>query len=364
METVGMARLPDDLFFIGRPLAPLYAMAMRVRAELYRRGVFLQHRLAVPVVSVGNLTLGGTGKTPMVLHLARLLAGCGLKPAVVSRGYGGRAKQPVNVVSDGQTLLLPAALAGDEPRLLAENLAGVPVLTGIRRVLVGQAAIDSLGADIIVLDDGFQHLALRRDLDLALFNAGSPLGNGRVFPGGPLREPVPALARAHAFIITGVDETTSSQAADFQGLLRDKFPGKPVFTAGYRAEGMMRLTASGSTPVAPQETGRLFAFCGLARPDSFRDFLAREGISVAGFATFQDHHRYTAPDLAELEQQARASGAAGLITTEKDAVKLVDVIREPLPLYFLKVSMAVEDGLDAFVLQHLGLSGQRADNCV
>lgn len=350
-----MALLPDDLFFIGRPLAPLYSLAMRARAALYGRGVLAHHRLAVPVVSVGNLTLGGTGKTPMVLHLARLLAGCGRRPAVVSRGYGGRAKGPVNVVSDGQALLLPAALAGDEPRLLAENLAGVPVLTGARRALVGQAAIATLGADLIVLDDGFQHLALHRDLDLVLFNAGGLLGNGRVFPGGPLREPFSALGRAHAFVITGVDETTSARATAFQGILRRAFPDRPVFSAGYRAEGIMRLNAAGPTLSRPRETARLFAFCGLARPDTFRHSLAREGISAGGFAAFPDHHRYTPQDLAKLEQQALAAGANGLITTEKDAVKLTGAIRGLMPLYFLKVTMAVEEGFDPFVLKYLGL---------
>jgi len=274
---------------------------------------------------------------------------------VVSRGYGGRAKKPVNVVSDGQTLLLTAALAGDEPRLLAENLAGVPVLTGARRGQVGQAAVDTLGADLIVLDDGFQHLALRRNLDLVLFNAAGLLGNGRVFPGGPLREPVSALARAHAFVITGVDETTSARATAFHGFLQREFPDKPVFKAGYRVAGLLRFTTAGPTPARPREMGRLLAFCGLASPDSFRRSLAREGVDLAGFMAFHDHHRYTASDLANLERQARQVGAIGLIATEKDAVKLTGALCGHMPLYFLKVAMAVEEGFDSFVLKHLGL---------
>ncbi len=350
-----MALLPDALFFMGRPLAPLYSLAMLTRAALYARGILTRQRLTVPVVSVGNLTLGGTGKTPMVLHLARLLAGSGRRVAVVSRGYGGRAKGQVNVVSDGQALLLPAELAGDEPRLLAENLAGVPVLTGARRALVGQAAIADLGADLVVLDDGFQHLAVHRDLDLVLFSATGLVGNGRVFPGGPMREPFSALNRAHAFVITGVDETTSVRASAFNGLLQREFPGKPVFTAGYRDAGMMRLVAAGSKPALPQETGRLFAFCGLARPDAFQRSLTRARFSVAGFQAFPDHYRYTSQDLVQLERQALAVGATGLITTEKDAVKLTGAIRGAMPLFCLKVTMAVAEDFDAFVLNHLGL---------
>lgn len=350
-----MALLPDDLFCIGRPLAPLYGLAMRARAALYKSGVLACHRLPVPVISVGNLTMGGTGKTPMVLHLARLLAGAGRRVAVVSRGYGGRAKGPVNVVSDGKVLYLPAEMAGDEPRLLAENLGGVPVLTGVRRAVVGAAAIANLGADIILLDDGFQHLAVHRDLDLVLFSASGLLGNGRVFPGGPLREPFAALARAHAFVITGVDTTTNSRVLEFQSLLQREFPGKPVFMAGYRGAGIMRLTAAGAVAAMPRETGRLFAFCGLAKPDAFQGSLLGAGLDIAGFQVFPDHHPYTPRDLTVLAQKALAAGATGLITTEKDAVKLTGALSSPMPLSFLKVTMDVAEGFDRFVLKHLGL---------
>ncbi|HSH13716.1 MAG TPA: tetraacyldisaccharide 4'-kinase, partial [Desulfurivibrionaceae bacterium] len=179
-------------FRIGRPLAPLYAGMMRLRAEAYQRGWLASERLSVPVVSVGNLTMGGTGKTPMVIEVVRLLQALGKRAAVVSRGYGGLARGPVNLVSDGERIWMAAAEAGDEPLLLAESLPGVPVLTGVRRVLVARYAIEKLGAEVVVLDDGFQHLPLHRDLDLVLFKGPDFLGNGRVFPGGDLREPLSA----------------------------------------------------------------------------------------------------------------------------------------------------------------------------
>ena len=176
-------------FMLGRPLAPLYSLAMLARAQGYRRGLFASHKMPVPVISVGNLLMGGTGKTPLVQYLAQLLQNEGWKPAIISRGYGGRAKDRVNVVSNGQQVLLDAVQAGDEPLLLAESLPGVPVLTGIVRHLPAREAI-AMGADVLVLDDGFQHLAVQRDVNLVLFNADRLAGNSRVFPGGELREPV------------------------------------------------------------------------------------------------------------------------------------------------------------------------------
>mgnify|MGYP002662447933 FL=1 len=154
-------------YALGRPFAPLYGAIMRLREICYRRGVCTTHQLPVPVLSVGNLTVGGTGKTPMVQHLARLLQDNGFRPAVISRGYAGRAQGRVNLVSDGSRLLLDADLAGDEPRFLAETLPGVPVLTGIVRRLPAREAV-ALGADVLLLDDGFQHMQLARDINLAL----------------------------------------------------------------------------------------------------------------------------------------------------------------------------------------------------
>ena len=186
-------------FALGRPFSPIYSLAMRLRETLYRRGVLQSFRLSVPVISVGNLTMGGSGKTPMVQYLARLLQRHGFHPAVISRGYGGTANAKVNTVSDGSSVLLDAATAGDEPRFLAETLPGVPVLTGIVRRMPAQRAVE-MGADVLLLDDGFQHLQIVRDVNLVLFNTDRLAGNSRVFPGGDLREPVIALhqiGRAH-----------------------------------------------------------------------------------------------------------------------------------------------------------------------
>lgn len=329
----------DALFGIGRSLGPLYGGLMRLRAEAYRCGWLPSVRLPVPVVSVGNLTMGGTGKTPMVIQVARLIQATGRQPVVVSRGYGGAAREQVNLVSDGERILLDAAAAGDEPRLLAESLPGVPVVTGVRRVPAAQYAIEQLGAEVIVLDDGFQHLALHRNLDLVLFKGPEYLGNGRVFPGGDLREPPAALARGSAFVLVGTEaDRDSSAAGAFRNYLEAAFPGRPVFSA-YNRPGTL-LPANDRAVAQGDQFGCFFGFCGLARPESFSQALAGLAGVFSGFKAFPDHHPYAEADLASLVRQAGRQGAGALVTTAKDLVKLRH-LDCPMPLYVLPVELAL-----------------------
>lgn len=340
-------------FALGRPLAPIYSLAMRVREAMYRRHVLHSYRLDVPVISVGNLTLGGSGKTPMVQYLARLLHENGRRPAIISRGYGGRARAKVNVVSDGTTLLLDAEQAGDEPRLLAETLPGVPVLTGIVRRFPAQRAIE-MGADVLLLDDGFQHLQIIRDINLVLFNADRLAGNSRVFPGGDLREPVAALNRATGFVMTGVHAANRERAVRFGQLLQTRFPHIPVHHAGYGVQGLVLLSAGGMLETTGHESfnqGPVFAFCGIAHPESFRQTLQGQGVEVAGFQPFDDHQRYSAGLLHRLAEKAQRVGAQGLITTEKDLVKLgphADALA--LPLYGLRMRVETDEAFAGYIV--------------
>lgn len=333
-------------FRLGRPLSPLYGALMKLRAAAYRHGWLASAKLPVPVVSVGNLTMGGTGKTPLVMALARLLLASGRRPAVVSRGYGGAAKEAVNLVSDGRHLLLDAATAGDEPRLLAEALPGVVVATGVRRSRVAHFVSTELGVDFIILDDGFQHLGVRRDLDLVLFKGPDYLGNGRVFPGGDLREPVTALARAQAFVLTGSSPDGMEGEGDFRHWLEERFPGRPVFSADYQAGELQPGNARAQA--APGARGKLLAFCGLARPETFRQMLVGQGHELVGFRAFPDHHPYSPGDLRELGREAEKSGAAALVTTAKDLVKLrrLDC---PWPLYILPVELRLPESFTRLV---------------
>ncbi len=346
-----MKKWADYLFVIGRPFSPFYSLVMCFRAFLYRRNILKRHQLSVPVVSVGNLTMGGTGKTPMVLHLAKLLDKHGFKPAVVSRGYGGKSREVVDIVSDGETIFLPAKISGDEPRFLAENLAGIPVLIGRKRVEVGRKAIADYGVKTIILDDGFQHLAVERRLDLVLFSGHELIGNGFVFPGGVLRESFAALKRAHAFVITGICEGEDPRADDLVSDLGKRFPGRPVFYAPYQMENIYQIKHKKKYTTGAELPGPLLAFCGLANPKSFRTTLEQNKIIITDFKVFRDHHEYSQEDLQLLFDEACLKGACGLITTEKDGVKLEPIMPAGLNIFILKASLAIREDLDGFVLK-------------
>ena len=340
------------LYSFGRPFSPLYSFVMSLRASLYKKGFLTRHHLPAPVISVGNLTMGGTGKTPLTLYLARLLAE--RKPAVVSRGYSGKAKGLVNVVSDGKQIQLDASAAGDEPFFMAENLPGVPVITSKNRVDGGRFAVERCGAQTIILDDGFQHLALDRSLNLALFKVDSFLGNNRVFPGGDMREPLKALQRADGFVLTCVDDENISRAEAIKKALMTKFPAIPVFMARYQVVSLVR--PDNSVVGMEELDSGVFAFCGLANPDSFKRSLDLAGVKTAGFLAFKDHCPYQRPELDLLQKQVVGCGATCLVTTEKDMVKLrgKDL---GLPLLALRMEMVPEEGFSQFVFDKLDEAG-------
>jgi tetraacyldisaccharide 4'-kinase len=301
---------------------------------------------------VGNLTLGGTGKTPLVQYLARLLLKNGFMPAVVSRGYGGATKEPVNVVSDGSHVLLPAELVGDEPRLLAETLPGVPVLTGVVRKLPAMQAV-RMGADVLLLDDGFQHMAVSRDLDLVLFSADFLAGNSTIFPGGDLREPVSALHRCTCFVLTGVNEKNRERSGLFAELLRERFPEKALHTTCYQQVAYVRRGENDRFIVLqekPPELDRSFALCGIARPDAFKKTLAGCNITPVDFLAMADHHAYKEHDLARIARLVDKSGAHAIITTEKDMVKFGKT-EFKVPVYGIRLGVQAEESFDTMILE-------------
>lgn len=355
-----MKTTSNTLYFaLGRPFSPIYSLVMRWRESLYRRGVLQSYKLDVPVISVGNLTLGGSGKTPMVQYLARQLQERGYHPAIISRGYGGKARDKVNIVSDGTNLLLAAEQAGDEPRLLAETLPGVAVLTGIVRRFPAQRAID-MGADVLLLDDGFQHLQIRRDVNMVLFNTDRLAGNSRVFPGGDLREPVAALHRATGFVMTGVREDNRERAEKFAALLQSRFPAIPVSLTGYGAQGPVRLDDQGRLVAAQAANlmqGQWFGFAGIAHPDSFQQTLREQGVALADFAALEDHQRYSQELLHKLVRRATQAGVCGLITTEKDLVKLAPLAGTiDVPLLGLRMQVMATPEVLVTLLAPLAMS--------
>jgi tetraacyldisaccharide 4'-kinase len=344
------------LFFLGRPFSPLYSLLMKTRSSFYQKGFFKQHKLEVPVISVGNLVIGGTGKTPLVQYIVKLLQQQNRKPVILSRGYKGTAADAINVVSNTTDILLNAAEAGDEPRLLAEKLPGVPVVTGKKRFFTGRFAIDSFGADTLILDDGFQHLALKRDLNLVLFSNLKGLGKGRVLPGGELREPLSALKRASAFVITGITASPDSKAQKFISQLDNLYPEKPLFTASYQADkDLLRIHNGKNDSISQADAGRipLYSFCGIAGPKSFKMTLEKNGMNLTGFREFADHHIYSAADIKSLLDQARNSGAEGLVTTEKDLVKLRSIFPPEMLLLVQPVQLHLPEAFDRFIISNL-----------
>jgi tetraacyldisaccharide 4'-kinase len=257
------------------------------------------------------------------------------------------------VVSDGAQTFLSPREAGDEPALLAESLKGVPVLIGPERVAVGKEAIRRFHPDNLILDDGFQHLALHRDLDLVLFNARKLLGSGWVFPGGELREPFSALKRAHAFVITGVDNTTRRQVDGFKRLLRGVFPEAPVFLGEYLPSCLIHSQQTKTFPIDKAKRLPLYGFAGIANPDSFHYTLEKERFLLTGFQNFADHHDYSVKEVSALIDAARARRARALITTEKDFVKLRPYFGE-FPVLALRVELFMEEGFDLFLSDWAG----------
>lgn len=296
-------------FVLLWPLSLIYQVAMRLRVSAYRTGTFTVYRARVPVVSVGNLTVGGTGKTPVVDTIVKEFIDRGLRVAVVSRGYGGSCRDSVGCVAMGDgRLLMPAAEAGDEPCLLAARNPSLRVYVARKRVLGVQAA-ERDGAQIIILDDGFQHLAVARDLDIVLLDSRAPFGNGAVLPAGPLREPRGALARADLVIMTHASRT--ARDIPFKG---------PILYCRHRLSD--RLTTLDGNPVSWSELeGReVAAFAGIARPDDFFAALRRQGLTLSATLALDDHQDYSSEVLNRLERLCDNNKL--LITTEKDAIKL------------------------------------------
>jgi tetraacyldisaccharide 4'-kinase len=361
MET-GVPFRPERLSRLARaalsPLAWSFRAAAAGRNLLFDTDLRPARRLEVPVVSVGNITVGGTGKTPLVAVLARRLASAGRRPAIVSRGYGGhnakRPGSPVLVVSDGRRRdpTATAAVAGDEPVLLASMLAGIPVLVCRDRHKGGRAAREQCGAGLVILDDGFQHRALHRDADLVVLDAGDPFGGGRMLPAGPLREPPGSLRRAHLAILTRADCRDRFEAA--ASSVRLHAPDLPLFRARHRPVGLRPAADGGETrPLSTLSGAPVAAFAGLARPENLLATLENLGARVRRFDPFPDHHAYSAGEIRRLVEAGNRAGAELVITTAKDRARL-GATDCPSELFVLDMEMEVEN-LDDLIRRVLDL---------
>ena len=336
------------LHLLFRVVSIVYCLGLRLNRLAYRCGILPTRSLPGRVICVGNLTLGGTGKTPIVIMIAGILRDKGLKSAILSRGYAGNSQEKVNVVCDGERVLLPAEVAGDEPVMIAERLKNIPILTGRDRWLTGNYAIKHFGVDTLILDDGYQHLALARDLNILLLDQKEPLGNGYLFPAGELREPVEESHRADLICLTRCsgNETTDSPMGRLA--LPDNIP---VIKTALRLETAIRLDNHQTMDVEILRDQPVAAFCGIAKPGDFRDTLETAGARVVFFRAFKDHHRYSADDLKSLEQDARKADAKFILVSEKDSVK-IDPSVFSLPVFKVIIEVEILEGQEAFT-KHL-----------
>ncbi|MBM3979411.1 MAG: tetraacyldisaccharide 4'-kinase [Planctomycetes bacterium] len=306
-----------------------YGLGAWWRNRAYDRGRRAVHRAAVPVVSVGNLTLGGTGKTPCVEWVARFFRERDVQVAIVSRGYG--AEQGRN----------------DEAMVLEENLPDVPHLQDPDRIAAAGRAVEELESELIVLDDGFQHRRLHRDLDIVLIDATRPPARDHLFPRGTLRESASGLKRAGAILLTRCDQVPAGDVAALRQWLAARWPQTPVATAAHKPAEL--VGCDGATAPVESLAGKVVgAFCGIGNPYAFRKTLEALGATVTAFRAFPDHHAYTRADVDELTRWADALPAgAVLATTQKDWVKLRVPALAGRALWAVRIGLAVLDGEDA-----------------
>lgn len=329
------------------PLGAIYSALTRARMAAYERGLLAVSKLPVPVVSVGNITTGGTGKTPIVEWVCRTIANLGAhegasdgkKICVLTRGYGKANPKAQVVVSDGTELLADEREAGDEPFLLAKNLVGIAaVISNPNRAAAGKWAIEKLNTEVFVLDDGFQHLQLARDLDIVAIDATNPWGGGSLLPHGRLRESPRGLSRADCVVITRaeqIEDLTPIKEAVQQFVIN-----APILSLRMLTSNIRRVDdESDHRDLLPQPLG---AFCGVGNPESFFQRLRGEGNKLAFTRTFADHHHYKQSELDQLVEEALVKGAGSLITTAKDAIKLTS-LNHRIPCYVLEIQISIDE---------------------
>lgn len=322
----------------------LYGLGLRVRFLV--NGLIKKRTLPGFVVSIGNLTVGGTGKTPAACMLAEWASGQGCRVAILSRGYGGHYRSRVLEVSDGKNVYATPAEGGDEPYLLAKKLPGVSVVISKKRYLAGLTARRKFKANFFILDDGFQHVALRRDLDLVLIDASNPFGNGRLLPWGPLRERERGLKRADVFLLTRVGK--SPPCGELRAGLNSRFPGKPLFLSDHTPERVIFPVGNRAYPPEFLKGRRIIAFAGIAKPKVFKETLLELGAEIALFRSFKDHHQFQQSEIEDLILQRKNLNGDFLLTTEKDWVRIEGLSRPDPDLAYLSVKFTLLKGEEAF----------------
>ncbi len=352
------ARLTSAVF-LG--LSKVYELGVQARLYLWHHRIFRDHTLGCQVVSIGNLSVGGTGKTPVVEVFARALQQRGRRVAILSRGYKSTPRplwQRVvakvtfredriapKIVSDGRSLLLDSAQAGDEPYMLASNLKDVVVLVDKDRVKSGRYAISKFGCDTLLLDDGFQYLALKSRLDICLIDRNNPFGNHYLLPRGTLREPIANLKRAHYIFIT---KSSVLGAKKLRKAIRQFNEKAEIIECAHQPLYLQDVFTSERHPLETLQGLQVAAISGIAVPESFEDGLRGLGANVIYAKRYADHHRYSQQEIINMINRSLKRGAGVILTTEKDAVRFPKIDRRDIPIYYLRVEIRIISGAKDF----------------
>ena len=330
-----------------------YGVVARLRSLLYDWGWFAQRRLPVPVLSVGNLTLGGTGKTPMVIVLVDWLLAQGKRVAILSRGYRRTSTEPFLLVSDGERVLVNSKEAGDEPFLMAQRCPKAIVAVGADRYELGDWVLNRLPVDCVVLDDGFQHLGLYRDVNLLLVDATDADGLAALVPSGRLREPLQAAARATAIVVTRAD--VPAQVTEVCHRLQETLGTMPdLIQVVFRPESLVSVVTGASQPLSWSKGKTALLCSGVGHAESFRTLVEKMEIKILDEVAYADHHDYTSVDVERLRSRATELRAELVVTTEKDACKLASLLQRTDSWWAVRLTTYVSAGEER--LKHLVLN--------
>jgi len=339
-----------SLFFI---LSQFYYLAIKFRWLIYRLGIIPKTKIPCTVISVGNITWGGTGKTPAVIMIAKLLREMGKRVTVLSRGYGRRNKKSkISIVSDGKRIILSSREAGDEPYLLAKNLPDVPIIVGKNRINSGKYAVEKFATEVVVLDDGFQYWSLNRGIDIVTIDCSNPYGNGYLIPRGPLREPVSHLSRADIFLLTRANLVSRDDLHRIIGDLGRLNPHSTILESVHRPKYLQGSFSGEKKSLDFVKDKRIVAFSSIGNPYSFEKTLKELGAKIVKIFQFPDHYDYQRKDLWEIEAACRTDlekGEVIAVTTEKDGVRLERIIspeadRAFWEIWILKVELEIIRG--------------------
>jgi tetraacyldisaccharide 4'-kinase len=344
--------VPTLLLTLLTPLSYVYAAIVNFRNWLYDCRLLKSRRLPPTVISVGNIVFGGTGKTPVVIWIAKALQEAGYRPAILLRGYHREEKTPAtHVVSDGREIMASVETSGDEAVMIARELPSVPVLIGKDRYETGCHALQRLKCDVLILDDGFQHRKLARDLDIVAVDATQPFGTKRLLPAGTLREPISALRRADLIMLTRVDmaESADEIREDIASLAGDT----PIVESRHNPTRLYRLGKDEDVDFSILKGKNLFAVCGIGNPDTLAETLRRYEPQYIDLLPFPDHHQYSRADVVRIQTEAQQARADFIITTRKDELKLAAfcteegdnaATRDYLPILVLAIELSITAG--------------------